>query len=396
MCKNNKRIHCFLQAVILIMLSCTVQSQQLKRSLDSKGKRVLAQDVNPNFNEKEKERVVSLLAQRFGFGAKTIGGAKGIMTEITNLNDSSLLNALTDDKARWIYFHPSLDGGTWSVPGGSTKLGKFKTIDGRKVKITFQYGIPNNNLGINKKPVKTPVKTGQLVGIQGELIITGIRHVGDLGWPYKYEKPYFSNGATDGLEIWGGTNYWIHDNIWSRFSDESLGVYHNGGNPDLITFSRNIFKETKTASLIGNQSGEKIGNITIAYNVYTEMVNGRSPGEFRNMNAHIFNNMIGYVNDEGIRVGKNGRVISEYNYFDLGCNPGVSGPRVVRYVLPQELPLGVLHSVGDIISNETLNCLHTKDEAFITTPGKHPFKIPYDYKLIKSEEEILSFVGASK
>ncbi len=46
---------------------------------------------------------------------------------------------------------------------------------------------------------------------------------------------------------------------------------------------------------------------------------GRSPGEFRNMDAHVFNNVVDYVNDEGMRVGLGGRVISEANVFDMIC-----------------------------------------------------------------------------
>ncbi|MEM7143932.1 MAG: hypothetical protein AAF591_02275 [Verrucomicrobiota bacterium] len=352
--------------------------------------------LNPEFTEEEKARVISLLSQRFGYGSEVIGGAKGIMTEITDLSDDSLLRAITDDEPRWIYFCPSLDGKTWHVPNGSTQLGAFKTIDGRGVDITWQYGYANNDLAINLPPVREPVKRGQLAGVHGQLIMTEITHVGDLGWPYKYEKPWFKNGATDGLEIWRGSHYWIHKNTWKRMSDESLGVYHIDGCPNFITFSNNVFLETKTGSLIGSLKGKKSGHITIAYNLYHQMVNGRSPGEFRNMNAHVFNNVIGYVNDEGMRVGRNGRVVSEYNIFDLGSNPSVSGPRAIRYVSPQERPLGVLHSNGDIVSKEAARTKGTKDEGFITHPEEPPFAIPYRYNLIQSRGEIHSFVGAPK
>ncbi len=342
-----------------------------------------------------KVRITSLLSERFGFGAETIGGAEGVLTEITDLNDGSLLKAITDDIPRWIYFHPSLDGQTWSVPHGSTSFGKYKTVDGRGVNITWQYGIPDNARGINVPPVQTPVKTGQLNAQQGQLILVGITHVGDLGWPYAYEAPYFSNGATDGLEIWGGSHYWIHDNVWKRMSDESLGVYHlNGGTPDLITFSKNNFLETKTGSLIGNAVAPGRGRITIAYNRYNTMVNGRSPGEFRNMDAHFFNNVVGYVNDEGIRVGTNGRVISEANVFDMGCNSAVSGPRVIRYVLPGETPKGVLFSGGDLVSAKAASCPYTLDEGFITTPSPKPFSVPYKYDLLMTRQAILDVVGA--
>ena len=343
------------------------------------------------------DRIESLLALRFGFGADTIGGAEGVMTEITSLSDDSLLEALTDDTPRWIFFHPGLDGQVWKVPHGSTPLGKHKTVDGRGVSITWQYGLPNNNRGINLPPVETPVKTGQLNARHGQLILVGITHVGDLGWPYAYEAPYFSNGATDGLEIWGGSHYWIHGNTWKRMSDESLGVYHNnGGIPDLITFSNNTFQETKTASLIGNAAAQARGRITIACNLYHTMVNGRSPGEFRNMDAHVFNNVIGYVNDEGMRVGINGRVISEANVFDMGCNPAVSGPRVIRYVLPAEKPAGVLYSDGDLVSEAAATCPHTLDEGFISAPSPWPFAIPYEYQLLKTREEILEAVGVPR
>lgn len=343
------------------------------------------------------ERVESLLALRFGFGAETIGGAEGVLTEITSLTDDSLLKAITDDTPRWIYFHPSLDGQTWHVPHGGTALGKYKTIDGRGVSITWQYGIPDNDRGINLPPVETPVKTGQLNARKGELILVGITHVGDLGWPYAYEAPWFKNGATDGLEIWGGENYWIHDNTWKRMSDESLGVYHNeGGTPDMVTFSNNIFLETKTGSLIGNSAAPSRGRITIACNLYNTMVNGRSPGEFRNMDAHVYNNVVGYVNDEGMRVGVGGRVISEANVFDMGCNSAVSGPRVIRYVLPAEKPLGILYSEGDLVSAEASGCRFTLDEGFITAPAPRPFPIPYPYELLKSRDEVLKAVGTPR
>lgn len=342
-------------------------------------------------------RVESLLALRFGFGADTIGGAEGVMTEITSLTDGSLLKALTDDIPRWIYFNPSLDGKIWMVPEGSTSLGGNKTVDGRDASITWQYGIANNDLGINLSPARTPVKMGQLNAKKGQLIIVGITHVGDLGWPYTYEAPYFKNGATDGLEIWGGSNYWIHDNTWMRMSDESLGVYHIGdGIPDLITFSKNNFLETKTSSLIGSGSASGRGRITIAYNLYNTMVNGRAPGEFRYMDAHVYNNVVGYVNDEGMRVGREGRVISESNVFDMGCNSSVSGPRVIRYVLPAETPLGVLYSAGDLVGQIASGCLHTLDEGFITAPLAKPFNIPYEYELLKTRAEILKYVGSPR
>jgi pectate lyase len=173
-----------------------------------------------------------------------------------------------------------------------------------------------------------------------------------------------------------------------------LGVYHHeGGTPDLITFSRNNFFETKTGSLIGNGAASARGRITIAHNLYNTMVNGRSPGEFRNMDAHVFNNVIGYVNDEGMRVGIKGRVISEGNVFDMGCNSPVSGPRVIRYVLPAEVPHGILYSEGDMVSKESSSCPFTLDEGFISAPSPKPFSIPYQYELLKSREEILGFVG---
>ncbi|MDF1754055.1 MAG: hypothetical protein P1U89_14830 [Verrucomicrobiales bacterium] len=354
-----------------------------------------AQDSgNPITFKSPEERISSLLALRFGFGAETVGGAEGVMTEITSLTDGSLLEALSDDTPRWIYFHPSLDGQTWLVPDGSTSTGKNKTIDGRDVSITWQYGIPDNNRGINLPPVQTPVKSGQLNAQHGELIMVGITHVGDLGWPYAYESPWFSNGATDGLEIWDGSNYWIHDNVWKRMSDESLGVYHSqSGTPDKITFSRNQFLETKTGSLIGSGAGTARGRITIAYNLYNTMVNGRSPGEFRNMDAHVYHNVIGYVNDEGMRVGTNARVISERNVFDMGCNSAVSGPRVIRYVLPNETPRGILYSEKDFVSEEASSCPHTLDEGFITAPDPRPFAITYQYELLDSREKVLSEVG---
>lgn len=343
------------------------------------------------------ERIESLLSQRFGFGRETIGGAEGVMTEITSLKDDSLLNAITDDTPRWIYFHPSLDGETWLVPDGSTAFGRHKTVDGRGLSITWQYGFPENNLGINQPLVKSPAKGGQLNAQKGELIMVGITHRGDLGWPYVYEAPYFSNGATDGLEIWGGSNYWIHDNTWKRMSDESLGIYHlQDGTPDLITFSKNNFVETKTGSLIGNAIASGRSRITIAYNLYNQMVNGRSPGEFRNTEAHVFNNVVGYMNDEGMRVGTNARVISEANVFDMGCNSAVSGPRVIRYVLPNETPLGILHSTGDLVSDEAANCPHTLDQGFVTSPTERPFEIPYPYDLLHSREAILEAVGVPR
>ena len=366
-------------------------------AIDREGVQVSPSPTRPRDFSSPAERIDSLLAERFGFGADTIGGAKGVMTEITNLSDDSLLKAITDDTPRWIFFHPSLEGQSWRVPHGTTAVGKYKTIDGRGVSITWQYGIPNNNRGINLPPVKTPVKTGQLNATKGQLILTGITHVGDLGWPYAYESPWFSNGATDGLEIWGGQHYWIHKNTWKRMSDESLGVYHlRGGTPDLITFSKNTFVETKTGSLIGNGAGAGRGRITIACNLYNTMVNGRSPGEFRNMDAHVFNNVIGYVNDEGMRVGINGRVVSEANVFEMGCNSSVSGPRVIRYVLPNEMPRGILYSEGDWVSSEASNCPHTLDEGFITAPSPKPFSIPYKYELLNSKEDILRLVGSPR
>ncbi len=353
-----------------------------------------AEVPNPEIFSSPADRIKSLLSLRFGYGRETIGGAEGVMTEIASLTDGSLLQAITDDTPRWIFFHPSLDGETWTVPEGSTAFGPNKTVDGRGVSITWQYGFPENAPGINLPLVKSPAKTGQLNAQHGQLILVGITHVGDLGWPYTYEAPYFSNGATDGLEIWGGSHYWIHDNTWKRMSDESLGVYHyDNGKPDLITFSKNNFLESKTGSLIGNAAATGRGRITIAYNLYNTMVNGRSPGEFRNMDAHVFNNVIGYMNDEGIRVGTGGRVISEANVFDMGCNPGVSGPRVIRYVLPAEKPLGILFSNGDIVSEESANCPHTLDEGFSTHPAPKPFDIPYPYEVINTRSEILRQVG---
>jgi len=339
-------------------------------------------------------RIESLLKQRFGYGAETIGGANGEMTEITSLTDDSLLKAITDSTPRWIYFHPSLEGKTWMVPNGSTKFGKHKTVDGRGVSITWQYGTPDNDLGIKLPPQHSPVKTGQFNAQQGQLILVGITHVGDLGWPYAYEAPYFKNGTTDGLEIWGGEHYWIHNNIWKRMSDEALSVYHHrGGNPNLITFSKNHFFETKTGSLIGNKKAQSRGKITIAYNLYNTMVNGRAPGEFRNMDAHVFNNVIGYVNDEGIRVGRGGRVISERNVFDVGCDSATSGPRAIRYVVPSELPRGILYSDRDMVSKEARECQFSQDQGFLSSTSPKPFNVPYQYRLLSSRKEILKFVG---
>ncbi len=327
------------------------------------------------------DRVSSLFAERFGYGAQTTGGEGGIFTKITSLTGDSLLTALTDDKARWIYFDPALDGQTWSVPE-SVALGPNKTIDGRGVKITWQYGYPNNNLSINSPPVTAPAKNGQLNAQRGNLIMTGIRHVGDLGWPYTYESPYFSNGATDGLEIWSGKKYWIHKNTWSRMSDESLGIYHlNDADPDNITFSHNLFIETKTASLIGaNGIQPNKGRVTLAFNDFREMVNGRAPGEFRNMFAHVFNNVVNYVNDEGVRVAEGATVYSQFNYLNLGCNPGVSGPRFALGVLDPNPALGetgVLFSDGDIVPKEVANCMFTTNSGYSSPPaappvGRHP------------------------
>lgn len=329
------------------------------------------------------DRVSSLFAERFGFGAQTTGGQGGQFTRITSLTDGSLLAALTDEKARWIYFDPALNGETWLVPEGSVALGPNKTIDGRGVDITWQYGYPNNNLGINSPPVTSPPKDGQLNAQHGNLIMTGIRHVGDLGWPYTYESPYFSNGATDGLEIWSGKNYWIHKNTWSRMSDESLGIYHlKDADPDNITFSHNLFIETKTASLIGaNGIQATKAHVTIAFNDYREMVNGRAPGEFRNVFAHVFNNVVNYVNDDGVRVAEGASVYTQFNYLNLGCNPGVSGPRFALGVLDPNPALGetgVLYSDGDIVPTEVATCSFTTNSGYSSPPSEPPFPLPTD------------------
>ena len=168
------------------------------------------------------------------------------------------------------------------------------------------------------------------------------------------------------------------------------------GTPDRITFSNNNFLETKTGALIGYAVANTRGRITIAFNRYNEMVNGHSPGELRNMDAHVFNNVIGYVNDEGMRVGINARVISEGNVFDMGWDSGVSGPRVIRYVLPNETPHEILYSEADIVSKEAAECPHTLDEGFITAPSPKPFSIPYEYKLLKSRGAVNKLVGAPK
>ena len=276
-------------------------------------------------------------------------------------------------------------------------LEKTKRSTGEASTSHGSMGFPITILRSNFPPVKTPVKSGQLNAQKGQLILVGTTHVGDLGWPYAYEAPYFSNGAADGLEIWGGEHYWIHDNTWKRMSDESLGFYHlRGGTPDRITFSNNNFLETKTGSLIGNAVAKTRGRITIAFNRYNEMVNGRSPGEFRNMDAHVFNYVIGYVNDEGMRVGINARVISEGNVFDMGWDSGVSGPRVIRYVLPNETPHEILYSEADIVSKEAAECPRTLDEGFITAPSPKPFSIPYEDKLLKSRGADIKLVGAPK
>lgn len=57
-------------------------------------------------------------------------------------------------------------------------------------------------------------------------------------------------------------------------------------------------------------------------------------------------------------------------------DPGVSGPKAARYVLPGELPLGQLHTRGDFIEQSVLDCPHTLDEGYTKAPSAEPFKIP--------------------
>lgn len=338
------------------------------------------------------DRKKSALDERFGYGLNTTGGS--VETEITNLNDSSLWDALQDDVSRWITFPDGMIG-TWNVPNGTgLDIAPNKTVDGRCADITWQFGYPNNNLSINSNPVITPEKTGQFGLTNGNFFMTDITLKGDLGWPYKYESPFFSNGATDGFEIWDGENYFFNHITISRMSDESIGVFqNNGGSPTGITFGNIKFIETKTGSLLGRIGNHPKGKITVALNEYNEMVNGRSPGEVRNMDAHVYNNVIRYMNDEGYKVGTGGRVVSQYNLFDMSCSPGISGPRTVREVRPNETPAGILWSEGDIIDSVTASCPFTTDSGFIGPPSAMPFTPSYSYNLIKNRSDIEAYVA---
>lgn len=112
-----------LLSLLFLFQNCT-EFTALKSASITSGS--IGEPLDPGGTFRPDERVRSLLALRFGFGAQTRGGADGIMTEITSLDDETLLTALTDDIPRWIYFHPSLNGRVWSVPEGTTALGAKK------------------------------------------------------------------------------------------------------------------------------------------------------------------------------------------------------------------------------------------------------------------------------
>ena len=281
-------------------------------------------------------RVSSLLAERFGYGAAATGGT--VLTEVTDLAD--LAGYLQDGVSRWIYYSPSLDGQTWQVPfdpnaGGALNIFEIaanKTIDGRDAHVIWQLGTPDTVTSYSNPAVYRPVR---ITFNDGNVIMSNVHMRGDLAAGVVEDAGITLNGTSD-MEIHGGRNYFFDQLTLERFSDEALSVFHNnGGSPDMITWSRILFNENKNDSIVGAPhptsgpftSGplQNPAHITIAYNKSVNPVEGRAPGIFYNVIAHVVNVWAeGYLR-QGVQAWDNSEVRLEYSHLAPSCTGGVGG-----------------------------------------------------------------------
>ena len=247
-------------------------------------------------------------------------------------------------------------------------------MDGRGSDVTIQFGNPDEVDGTTDVPSYSNQRYAWVNGNNG---ITCMDLKGDLRDFDQSDQDdalnFLNPETTDGVEIWGGANYYISRNTFTNFSDEAQSSVHITGTPTAITQAYNYFYMNRQVSIVGSMTAPEnsIGTITQAYNWSDHTLFGRTPGIYRNMHAHVYNNVSEDYTSNGIQAWNNSEVISECNVltpeplgslrrgnlFNTSGTPGVPGK---------------LNDTGSFVSGGG-------GDFFYSEPLTNMFTIPYSY-----------------
>jgi len=252
--------------------------------------------------------VQSLLAERSGFGRRTVGGVGGRVYWVTNSNDSgpgSLRAALESSEKLWIRFARNV-----SIKlRDRIRVRSHKTVDGR----------------------------GRSVALSGDgLLLLGARHVivSDIT---------LRDGKVDAIGIKGGASHiWVHHCDLSNYEDGLIDITRDSS---AVTVSWNRLHDHDKGMVIGLQRehcDDSHQFVTVHHNLF-DRVRQRAPRVAQSW-VHHYNNVHLAWSIYAVSVSELGEVYAEQNYFE-------AAGQKTTFRFDLDSGEGYLRSVGNVFRN---------------------------------------------
>ncbi|KAJ8432548.1 hypothetical protein Cgig2_009312 [Carnegiea gigantea] len=263
---------------------------------------------DPNWHKNRKR----LADCAIGFGHNAIGGRDGRYYVVTDPSDDDAVNprpgtlrhAVIQDEPLWIVFKRDMV----ITLKEELIMNSFKTIDGRGVNahiangacITIQY---ITNVIIHGLHIHDCKSTGNA------MVRSSPSHYGFRG---------MADG--DGISIFGASHIWIDHNSLANCADGLIDAVIGS---TAVTISNNYFTHHNEVMLLGHSdsyTGDKIMQVTIAYNHFSEGLIQRMP-RCRHGYFHVVNN--DYTHWEMYAIGGSAEptINSQGNRFLAPLNP---------------------------------------------------------------------------
>ncbi|TAI48586.1 pectate lyase family protein [Flagellimonas allohymeniacidonis] len=305
------RLHFLLILFTLSIVSCTKDNDLFTEAIEDSiekenqetgesGDEVSDDDTSngdPNINEDDKASELKAFPTAFGAGAFTSGGRGGQVIHVTNLNDSgegSLRAALRTTGPRIIVFDVS----------GVITLNSRIIMDGRDYGNVTVAGQTAPRGGIT-------IRGGRIWWANSENIIV------------RYLKFRNGNQSDNGdcMTIARSSTVIVDHCSFSYSKDEALDVSGDANPPsDDITLQNNLFGECKTAMIVGSNTAEGYGSVSVLRNA-TANVGWRFPKAGGAVELDVINNVHHNWRFRTIRMDGFDYTLNQINnYYQSGSN----------------------------------------------------------------------------